>query len=168
MYIRKTDKEVVEGIFMSVSSLYNKKIQNKADTIRCLIQASIPEFKKLLNLPAGLRFRIAPIKGRFSGRYNDDLRLVELDSRLNWDHAMLVLAHELVHAEQFHENRLENKFIPRHGYAYFWNGKRWNGKGSTLKAYMAQPWEKEAYERQTGLVEQVCTILDNKHYEDRD
>lgn len=162
MYIRSTDREVTKDIFMSLSSLYNKKMKNKADVIRCLIEVTIPEFKKLLNLPAGLRFRIAPIKGRFSGRYNDDLRLVELDSRLNWDHAMFVLAHELVHAEQFNENRLENKYVPRHGYAYFWNGERWNGKGSTFKAYMAQPWEKEAYERQTQLVEQVCTILDSK------
>lgn len=165
MYIHKTDRQVSDGIYLSLSCLYNKKLKDKADTVRSVIEATAEEFLKLLNVPDDIRFRVAPIKGRFSGRYNHDARTVELDCRLHWHHAMLVLAHELVHAEQFNENRLETRYLPSVGYAYFWHGKRWKDKGTSYQAYLNQPWEKEAYERQTKLVEQVCATMDVKYGE---
>lgn len=128
-----------------------------------MVAVTVPLFGQLLNFSDDIRIRIAPIRTRkgckYSGRYIHDNNLVEIDYRIKPDQALLVLAHELVHAEQFHENRLQSKFDRNMGWAYYWNGTRWNDKSTSYESYLNQPWELEAYERQTKLVEQVCQLI---------
>ena len=161
--IKDTDKLVGKRVYMSLSAIYTHG--EKADAVKQIIQKTMPEFRKLLNLPADLIFRVAPIKARnTNGSYDSDHKLVNIDCRLPWAKALEVLAHELVHAEQYHTNKLKKKFVGRKGWMHYWNGEIGN-KGTTYKAYRDQPWEQEAWSRQAVLAEQVCSILEGKYGE---
>ena len=148
---------------MSGYAYYNKVLRPKADLVILIIQKTLPEFKKLLNLPNGLTFRVAPIKAkRTRGVYVVGERLVEIDPRQRATDVLTTIAHELVHAEQYHEGRLKIEYLRGHGQVHMWNGEFVTNKGSTYQAYRDQPWEKEAFERQVTIAEEVGRILDSK------
>ena len=70
------------------------------------------------------------------------------------------IAHELVHAEQYYENRLDFTYVRGKGFLHMWNGDEINNKGTTYRAYRNQPWEIEAFSRQASLAEKVSDALD--------
>ena len=72
------------------------------------------------------------------------------------------IAHELVHAEQYHTGKLKKKYVQKKGWLHHWNGTP-GKKGTTYKAYRDQPWEQEAWNRQMYLAEKVCSILEAKY-----
>lgn len=158
-YIHQTDKHIGGGIYLAASCLLNKRYRNQALDIATLVNRSIDQFRKYLDFPKDIKVRIAPIKGTTNGRYYDN-RLVEIDCRLLWDKALEVLAHELVHAEQYHQGRLKKKFESKKGWVHYWNSSLSYNKGTTYNAYRNQPWEKEAWSRQAGLAERVCQDLE--------
>ena len=149
MCFNKTDRKVSSNIWMAQSVL-NK---DNAVFIAKLIKATIPEFRKLLNFPKDIKFRVGPIKKRAAtGRYWFRSKTVEICTSQTPEQALISLAHELVHAEQYHEGRLKNKWRDRIGWVCYWNGKVNKSKGATFNSYMKQPWEVEAYSRQESLV----------------
>jgi len=159
--IKYTDKPAGNGIWMSLSAIYTHG--EKAQSIRHVVEQAMPEFRKILSLPNGLQFRIAPIKARHTnGTYMVEDNLVSIDCRLTWGKALEVLAHELVHAEQYHTGKLKKAYIKRKGWTQSWNGEV-GSKGTTYKAYRDQPWEQEAWSRQAELAERVCQALELKH-----
>ena len=160
--LKQTDRRFCSDkkIFMSLSAIYS--YGETANLVAGLIRKTLPEFRNLLKLPASLIFRVAPIKSKTTrGHYNSDSKLVTLDCRLPWNTALEVLAHELVHAEQYHLGKLKKKFSQRKGWMHYWNGELGN-KGTTYKAYRDQPWEQEAWTRQAGLAEKVSVALEIK------
>lgn len=158
--MQKTDKYVAPSIAMSLSAIYNPKLKKSAEVVKVVIENALPVLRKLLNFDKSVTIRIAPIKARnTNGRYYDDSKLVEIDCRLPWDKALEVLCHELVHAEQYYEGRLEHVYVAHKGFVHQWNGSIDFNKGSTYKAYRNQPWEQEAWDRQGKLAEQVNQIL---------
>ena len=160
--LKQTDRRFCSDkkIFMSLSATYTHG--ETANLVAGLIRKTLPEFRSLLKLPASLIFRVAPIKSKTTrGHYNSDSKLVTLDCRLPWNAALEVLAHELVHAEQYHLGKLKKKFSTRKGWMHYWNGELGN-KGTTYKAYRDQPWEQEAWTRQAGLAEKVSMALEIK------
>ena len=159
-YIHQSDKHIGGGIYLSASCLLNKRYRNKSLEVARVVNRSIDQFRKYLNIPKDVKIRIAPIKGSVNGRYNSNCQTVELDCTLPWDKALEVFAHELVHAEQYHEKRLTKKFEARHGWIHSWNGTKSFNKGSTYRAYRNQPWEQEAWSRQAELAEKVCQDLE--------
>ena len=88
---------------------------------------------------------------------------MEISSRLPWDSALEVLAHELVHAEQYMQGRLKKSWMKKKGWVHQWNGHVNTNRGSTYQAYRNQPWEIEAWSRQAELAEKVCQILEEKY-----
>jgi len=159
MCFKITDREVSKNLWMAQSAIND----DNAALIAKIIKATLPEFRKLLNFSRDVRFRVGPIKKRLSnGRYWSMSEVVEIDSRQTPEEALEVLAHELVHAEQYHEKRLVNKWLKRDGWVCYWNGKRNNSKGSTYNSYMSQPWEVEAYSRQLSLVKTVHKLMIKK------
>ena len=167
MYIHSSDKHIGYGIYVSASVLYSKNVamRNKAMDILTLINRTEEEFRKLLNYPTDIKFRVAPIKGRTNGRYMSTGKLVEIDSNLDWAKALEVLAHELVHAEQYHTGKLTKRWVNNKGWMHSWNGDLNKNRGSTYKAYRNQPWEQEAWSRQAELAEIVCSALEKKYEE---
>ena len=65
------------------------------------------------------------------------------------------LAHELVHAEQFHTGRLV--FDGRHK---LWQGEIVKNRGRTWQNYLALPWEREARSREDELTKVVYDCID--------
>jgi hypothetical protein len=81
---------------------------------------------------------------------------VLLDANLPFSQLLSTLAHEMVHSEQFHENRLMWSTAER---SFIWNAELSKNKGTTYSRYRAQPWEIEAFERQDELANLVIQQL---------
>lgn len=162
-YIHSSDKHLGGNIYLAASCLINRKYRDKALDVAVVVNRSIDAFRKYLDFPKDIEVRIAPLKGKINGRYCS-AKVLELDCRLPWDKALEVLAHELVHAEQYKQGRLENVYTRGRGWTHRWNGEKNLNKGSTYRAYRNQPWEQEAWGRQAELAEKVCTDLE-KLYE---
>jgi len=161
MKFNDTDKMVAPNIWMSLSAIYTHK--KTAAVLVEMIQKTLPEFRKLLDVPATVSFRVVPIKAKCTnGRYYDKSKVVEIDCRLKWAEGLEVLAHELVHAEQYHQGRLKKKYSTANGWIHSWNHSKSFNKGSTYTSYRNQPWEQEAWSRQAGLAEQVCQAMEKK------
>ena len=159
-YIHQTDKHIGGSIYLAASCLFNKRYRDKSLDVATVVNRSIHEFRKYLSFPSDIKIRIAPIKGSTNGRYNQSVKTVELDCSLPWNEALEVLAHELVHAEQYYQGRLIQKYIRGKGFMHSWNGTKNTSKGTTYRAYRNQPWEIEAWARQAELAEKVCQDLE--------
>lgn len=160
MRLHSSDKHIGGNIYMSASTLFNKKYRNKALDVATVVNRSIDQFRKYLTFPKDISVRIAPIKGRTNGRYINTIKMVEIDCSLSWDDALEVLAHELVHAEQYHQGRLSHAYVRGRGIVHSWNGDMNQSRGTTYNAYRNQPWEVEAWGRQAELAEKVCQDLE--------
>lgn len=152
----KSDYRLADGVSVSYYAYHNHR--DTATVLIGLVKKALPEFRKLLDI-GEVSIRIAPIKGRCAGRFWGTDRLVELDSRLEWDRALETMAHELVHAEQYHTGKMAQKKV-RGRWMRSWNGEYMRGKASSHEAYRKLPWEIEAYDRQAGLAEAVCAALE--------
>lgn len=160
MSLYYTDRTVSPGVDMALSAIYNKKLADKAEVVRYVVEKAMPVLHKIMTIPSFVRVRVAPIKARnINGRYINGENLCEIDCRLGWDQALETLCHEMVHAEQYFTGRLSSSFVRRKGYIHTWNGSLDYNKGSTYRAYRQQPWEMEAFGRQKGLADRVNEIL---------
>lgn len=154
-----SDRSVAPGITMSLSAIYNKRMNRQAKIVKLVVQQALPCLHKLLDIPKNVAVRIAPIKARGThGRYINGENLCEIDCRLSWDQALEVLCHEMVHAEQYHTGRLGHT-VDRRGPVHMWNGSIEYNRGSTYKTYRQQPWEIEAFSRQKELADKVNEML---------
>lgn len=155
--IMQTDIHYENNIWLSVSARYNMNYNpSRALEIAQYIKSTIQIYRQLMDLPSDLKFRIAPIKSRRkNGQYVSRMKTVEIDPRCDGDFRE-VIAHELVHAEQFHKGTLV------WNQAYVWKGVVHYSKGTTYASYRKLPWEKEAFDRQQGLVKHVAFKLQSR------
>lgn len=160
--MKQSDKNLTANVWGGHAALYsyNGKYRAKTKVMAALIEEALPHFRKLLTFSDKVAFRVAPIKGKFMGKFFDCEQLVELSPRLSLMQVLQVMAHELVHAEQYHTGRLKPSFEKSLGrWVDIWEGKVHTGRGSTYKAYRALPWEVEAYHREQSLARAVAEIL---------
>lgn len=149
--IKKTDIKIARNIYVSYSAYSN--YFKRSINIAQMIQVALPKFKELLNLQGNIKFRIAPIRcTNTKGLYFPDSKTVVIDCRLYQERALVTLAHELVHVEQYKEKRLQQK-IRKGRWVYFWKGEH------TRKKYWDQPWEIEARRRQNKLAKEVVMMI---------
>jgi hypothetical protein len=118
------------------------------------IEKAIPHFHELLSLPDDITYRVCGLKGNKYGCYWGMEKVVEIDQKVHGAfEAVEILAHELVHAEQWHTGKLD--MVISHGrWKNVWEGRQWSN-GTTYAAYRARPWEVEAFDRQLALATQV-------------
>lgn len=136
---------------------YLKQYRKRAEDVAYLIDRIIPHMRKLLKLPDNIKFQVRPIARRAeNGRYNHSLNLVEVDPRYNsLGTIMETIMHELVHAEQFHTERLKN-----YGRNFIWmNSSNYVGIGKDYEEYRARPWEMEAFDRQADLAMAIAFMI---------
>jgi hypothetical protein len=153
--IKNTDIKIEKGIVISLSAKYTHAVSLERN-LR-LVRQYMPHFRKLLKLPTDLVIKLGPIKGRVQGRYFSKQKVAYVDVRLGGNF-LEVLAHELVHAEQFFEGRLDHA-MTKSGWGFKWNGSLNTNKGTTYTAYREQPWEMEAFGRQAELARKVREML---------
>jgi hypothetical protein len=151
--IKSTDRQIYPNIYMALSCIYNSTYKpEQCAEIGTTIKKAMPMLYKMLKVKPGIKVRVAPIKARHTrGSYYHGSRVIVIDPRFP-DSFLHTLCHEMVHAEQYDEGRLE------------WCGvHRWHGApvrtGSTYASYRNLPWEVEAYERQDGLAAQLKSQL---------
>ena len=152
-----SDKHLTKHVRVSYHTMYRSpRSRNAAVAAACLIEQALPHFRQLLQFPDDIKIRIAGIKGCIRGRYIWRSSLAVLDNQLIYKprELMRVLAHELVHAEQYHQGRLANVLGE-----YRWHGEPNKNKGSTYAAYRKRPWEIEAFSRQDELGDHVAAAL---------
>lgn len=154
-----TDIRISDEIVISHQCMHSSK-RNRALDTALLVNRTLNALKRYINTPPGMKVRIASL-GPW-GKYENSTKTIHLSYKLPWRSALEVLAHEMVHAEQFLENRLSLGF--RRGKAYFkWEGKWCGNRGTTYQSYRAQPWEQEAFDRQCMLADWVCDDLDEQY-----
>lgn len=153
MDIKKTDKHLGDDLYIA----YSVSKKNRALSTAILINRAIDLFRDYIDFPRDIKIRVAPLKGNLNGRCYDT-GLIEISSRLyrgpNCKKVLEVLAHELVHAEQYKQGRLKYT-----GNNHKWNGVKTTNKGTTYQAYRNLPWEQEAWSRQSELADKVIEDL---------
>lgn len=157
MSISMTDVKVSKNVLMS-RQFYNtnKELYNE---YAIYAQKAFDILSKVLNVPENMYVRVCGIKSRtISGRCAVLTKTCEVDPRKTYSYRnfIKVLAHEMVHAEQFHENRLSWSNVSS---SFIWNEEVSKNKGTTYNRYRAQPWEVEAFDRQESLAEIVFSQL---------
>jgi hypothetical protein len=102
-----------------------------------------------------------PIRAKsIAGLYDSDEEMAVIDPRRCVFPLLGTLAHEMVHAEQYYQGRLQAVYEKKKkNWLHQWDGELIANKGKTLNSYLKQPWEIEAYERQDILAIIVCEEL---------
>lgn len=152
--IKSSDVHISGNIWTSLQCHYQS--YDKVKTLSRIVQTTMSDFRDLLDLPSNLRVRLCNFKThKVNGRYYgfNNINVAELSVRMSPAHFLEVLAHELVHAEQFHTGRLG--YIGR---MYTWNGSVNTNRGTTYARYRNQPWEQEAFGRQRELAMKVLEM----------
>lgn len=162
----QSDRTIYDRIKVSPQVLYSSSVDKERVLYRgILFNAMLREFHTLLDFDKSVTIRLCKIKaGNVSGRYRSGYKLVELEYTSSIKQMMEWLAHELVHAEQYHQKRLESCWINGKGWASKWKGKIITNKGTTYNAYRNLPWEEEAFTRQKALAEIVYDRLTKQGY----
>lgn len=107
--------------------------------------------RKKLNVPPTMKVRIASFKGKSrQGSYYDTRQLAEIRMKHRISLMITTLAHEMVHAEQFHTGKLAYS-----GSKSYWMQQLVERRGTTYASYRALPWEVEAFDRQESLAAEV-------------
>ena len=159
--IKNTDirAKSVETIYVSRQLVYgDSKRPSAVKTAIAVIDKTMPEFRKLLSLPEKIVFRVSRIKGPYSGKYCNGDNVVLISPLVKWDKLLETIAHELVHAEQYHTKRLSSVFQAQKGWVSQWYGEDCKLKGTTYNSYRKQPWEVEAFNRQKELADKVIEM----------
>jgi hypothetical protein len=149
------------NIYVSRDLTYGRRkrpaaVQVATDSIKTFL----PAFRTLLDLPDDVLFRIARIKGKYGGLYMSTTKTVVIDPLYKYESFLNTLAHELVHAEQYYQGRLEAVFDKKKGWLHHWKGEINASKGKTYNSYRNLPWEKEAFDRSGPLVKKAKEILE--------
>ena len=161
-----SDRTIYDRIKVSPQVLYSNNVNKERVLYRgILFNAMLREFHTLLDFDKAVTIRLCKIKGRnVSGRYQSGYKLVELEYTSCMAEMTEWLAHELVHAEQYHTKKLEAVWVSGKGWKQTWNGKVCNNKGTTYAAYRNLPWEEEAFKRQKELANTVYDRLTKQGY----
>lgn len=150
-------------IITAATSIHYGNYKYLLKTVKELYHILLPNlehFNKILNLPKDIDIHFKPIRNyQLIGQYCSIKRRVEIDPRKDTTVDVLIaICHELVHAEQYYENRLasDSKY-------FYWHNQQWK---ATLddSIYKNFPWEVEAYNRQLPIFEQTLQQTYNKIY----
>jgi len=155
-------KEIAPRVLVSPGILYASKqrVSSRKSLYANarLLSMSLEELEKILTFSKDVTIVLDKIAGRnWYGAFDEYDNKAYIRYRNNFKSMLPVLAHELVHAEQFHTVRLyfknvKGNFIP------YWNGRK-NTSNEKANYYYNQPWEVEARYRQEILAVQVYLNL---------
>lgn len=169
LYVARTYYDVQER------GKYSDRIRQVVDDACELIRLGRIALLEILQLPPTVPVLVSPIDTRLSGTEGMTMTLAEVTGNpldeiavaviidiaskrhysLPFDprRVLAVLAHELVHVQQYHQGRLRGK-----GASVIWEGKevvlvKATGAGgqAAFETYANQPWEAEAFERMDAL-----------------
>lgn len=152
--IKETDLLNYEtGVAVSYAAKYNKMYSQFTSINVEIAEKAIPILESLLDLPDRFWVRVCPIKQKGThGRYYNLHKLAEVDCRLNPISFLKALCHELIHAEQYKQDKLVSKLESNKKtvkWVNYWEGTLVNVE------YRNQLWEIDAFTRQETLALEV-------------
>lgn len=153
--------EFVFKIASSVKYGHAKGWKHTANKLVDLIKSNLDIITSMLDLPEKVYVHVKPIKGRTHGHWTNSTKTLAIDPRVtNMDNLISTFFHELVHAEQYKQGRLQRKLDESiRSYRHFWEGTPYSRPSNTrtkrnYNRYLELPWEKEAFEREKILTVQ--------------
>lgn len=180
--IKQSDRHLGDNIWGSLQLIYGKRIGGrygrhnpsdkgtilKVGKIRynfLLKKAAVARFitlklaKELDFDLKTLRIRFCSMKGQKSGMYCQSDNTVSMYPCSSIKFFTELLAHELVHAEQFKQGRLSYE-----GRDFSWktDNEKYRARTSAVynyDSYTKMPWEVEAYDRQGPLAESILDVV---------
>lgn len=134
---------------------YDKKYVEYSKNVALLVEKAMPMARKMLDLPSLLYVELKPTRLPNAYYSHDHLKVVIDPRKCNTlTKALRALMHELVHAEQFKQGRLEVNTK-----TMMWMGKPVKMETRDYEKYRAQPWEKEAFDREYSLAHMIAENL---------
>jgi hypothetical protein len=135
---------------------YDKRYALKSEATAELFKTALRCAYEIMKLPPDLKIALRPLPRKtLNGYYTHRLKKVVIDPRKGELLTLLqTLAHELVHAEQFHDGRFA--ITPR---SYQWCGKDVKLESRNYLKYISQPWEAEAFRRQNGIAQELVDLI---------
>jgi predicted SprT family Zn-dependent metalloprotease len=127
-----------------------KHLQPDAKQVFRWIKRYWDDFKDHFDFDHDVEFHVRPVRGKTHGWYLSNKKRIEIDPRYSALSVLDTIAHELVHAEQYKQGRLE--WNSKH--SSVWNGEHHN-RGTTHKQYLNRPWEIEARLRAAEFVKDM-------------
>ena len=156
----KSDVRITKTVSVSAQNYYGPTRIVGIGEFAKIVDRAVKILRTKLNFPEDVQVRIANIKkGTTRGYYYSGSKTVVIDPRFSVKAFFETLCHELVHAEQYFEKRMEFVLNKKYQWQVVWQGKPSKNKGSTYARYRAQPWEIEAFERQEELAKFVMEQL---------
>lgn len=137
-YIQARSK-AKRGFVEAVANLYIQKLKLEKS-----------KFNVIINLVSG--FSKATGMNGATTLLDDETIAIALDSRLDIEKTLTVLAHEMVHAKQYASGKLKCK-IERKRVVFYWCGKKYNTE------YYESPWELQAFSKERILANSVAQIV---------
>jgi hypothetical protein len=135
----QTKSKAKKGFVEAVGNLYIAKLN---------LQRS--KFNTIITLVSG--FSKATGMNGATTLLDDETIAIAIDSRLDIEKTLTVLAHEMVHAKQYATGKLKYK-IEKKRVVYYWCGKKY------LTEYYESPWELQAFSKERILANSVAQIL---------
>tara|TARA_R110000824_G_C14763681_1_gene630109 strand:- start:57 stop:512 length:456 start_codon:yes stop_codon:yes gene_type:complete len=135
-----------------------KRLQPRAALVFKWIRFYWDDLKEHFDFDDDVEFHVRPVRGTTYGWYRNKKKKIEIDPRYSAKKVLDTIAHELVHAEQYKQGRLEWDAAHRQS---IWNGEL-HKRGTTHKQYRNRPWEIEARERAAQFVEDMRGKYYNK------
>lgn len=153
------------SIYVSARVKQDSFFYHKAKCLSEMIKLSLPFLREHIEFPDHVAFRLATIKGRTLGYYNNFKGFVVIDVKSSFEKTLKIIAHELVHAEQYYQGRLSNQ-VEFSSPKYVWNGQVYNPVKSSAnyKKYRNLPWEVEAFQRQETIAASVHQQIMKKYF----
>jgi hypothetical protein len=149
-------KKMIVSIANSVKYGNYKKYKGYSSILESEIELAEEKIRNEINLPELIVIKLRPMRNKLGQAVliSEEITVgsVELDVRQTLLEFRDTLLHELVHIEQFYENRLEQCSNINF---YKWNGVEMFSKPTEYAEYVKLPWEREAMKRATKLVSKI-------------
>jgi len=127
------------GLIEVLAKLYQQKLNLNKSRFNIIID-TISDFAKLTGMNGATTL------------IDHETISIALDSRLNFEKLLTVLAHEMVHAKQYARGQLKC-VIEEDKVTHYWCGVPYDTE------YYESPWELEAFGRERILANSVAQIL---------
>lgn len=123
-----------------------KHLQHMVEKATEMVKRVLPKLRKEIDFRDDVEIHFRPIRGATAGRAFQHRNIIEVDPRMKMVDLLEIVAHELVHSEQYKQGRLNHQ-----GAKAIYEGKTYTQGRFGSKAYYNDPWEVEAYSRAAAL-----------------
>lgn len=141
------------NLFVTDAAWYDKNATRKVRNLAEVAEKVLPAIREFLNIKEEDGYVvIGAIKAkRTNGYWAPSIKEARVDYRVyNVASFVETLAHELVHAQQYAQGRLKQKFG-----VYSWNDQVMGKHPTSHAKYLALPWEIEAREKAKEIVKML-------------